>query len=403
MSLPEAVRQSFIQRMMEHLEGLSATTWESRGHHVAQMMLSTHMRHRGQTLSGNPVGYTVDSYSWQAHSAAEFSVDPKYFLDLRKPQSDYVHAREKHPQAQVILLLSTQEAKSGVASTVANWEAEVVERDGVWLFVADSREIATFFADEVVPNQSAADALAPYFEPLRHLQAEYAATHTIPDPRFGVLKREAIEATVHAALDTHRVVVLAGMSGLGKSETAIAVANARIGRHDWRVWVHGKQLADAAALNAVDVTQSGVRLNLIGMLSTRRCLLVVDDLPATIPLESLVLTLKRHCVADSAVLITSQMAHTGPEQVAMPFMTDAEARLLLDQDAVVACPNHLFRSIFANVGGHPMALGMLNGSAKEGLPWEDVAHDASRVASLPVIERAAVLANVILERWRTLI
>jgi tetratricopeptide (TPR) repeat protein len=139
------------------------------------------------------------------------------------------------------------------------------------------------------------------------------------------------------------------------------------------------------------------------MLKDRRCLLVIDDLPNTIPIDDAVRALKERCGPGSAVLITSQLAYRGIENVDIPDMDREEARRVLEHATATPCPDPLFDSIMSAVVGHPLALAMLNGSAREGSSWAEVAEDALNVGKLPVPQRGAMLATLVLQRWRPLI
>jgi hypothetical protein len=98
--------------------------------------------------------------------------------------------------------------------------------------------------------------------------------------------------------------------------------------------------------------------------------------------------------------MTSQIAASSRFTVDMSLLSNAEAGEVLEFGVARPCPTSLRDTIIADTGRLPAALALLNGWALAGVAWERVRHDASRVAELPVKDKADRLANVLLKRWR---
>jgi hypothetical protein len=403
MSLTPGARKFRLDQIIAALKVISGGDWDPLAHRLAERMAGVKLRLRGQGVTGNPIGYTLDSYSADGSVAAEFSAERTYFKTLQKPRRDFTHVRKQMPHATSIYLLSTQECPPKVATKVIFWEVRVASRNGINLHVLDARTIGEFILDEILPNESAAEAVAPYFEPLRVWREEEVATHLVPAPRAVTVPRPSVEREINDQLEKHRVALLSGMSGLGKSETAIAVANWRRTQHDWVIWVTGQTIASVADLRGVDVSRQGLRLNLLGMLSTRSCFLVLDNLTATLPLELLLEGLKSACGSTARVLITSQVGAANPSAVEMPLMNKEEAKTLLEQGVSPQCPEDVFQEIWTAAGGHPMTLAMINGSVRTGATWAEIASDIKQVGKWPAVESRKRIVDLLLERWRPLV
>ena len=392
-------RQLFITRLIEYFEVMSGEQWERFGHRMAEVIFGEALTHRGQTVSGKPIGYTVDSASGNALRVAEYSSEERYFVDLEKPTNDYEHVRGLHPYVQEVLLLSNRESGPDTLTDVDNWEYEMIQRDGIQLSVLGAREIAEKVADDVISDRYLAERIAPYLEPLQRLEAEFATTNLVPPLPNSAVKRERLESDLRQKLAEERVAVLAGMSGMGKTLAAIAFANDERTKRAC-IWAADLSIRSIEDLAGIDVANRGIQLPLLGMLKSRPCLLVLDDLRCQGDIDELADALVKHCGADSGVLITSQISASPRFTVEIQFATDSEAQGILNYGVEDPCPEALFPVIVQSAGRLPLALALLNGSAREGIDWKALSHDAARVAELPVSEKATRLADVLLERWR---
>jgi hypothetical protein len=392
-------RKQLRQELLGAFAVMSATEWEYLGHALAEHITGERLQHRGLTTTGNPSSYTVDSYSSNGRIVAEYGTEAGYFDDLTKPQNDLAHARREAPQAEIVLLLSNQVAGPTAKLDVAHWCDAEMRATGLLLTVYDGRELADVILDDVLPRGRAA-AIAPYLAPIRRLMQEQAASHQLPTAAPGALARPALVARLEAALDAHPVVLLSGISGIGKTEAAVAVAASRGPRHDRVVWVPSPHLSSAAALEAVDVAEVGLLQNLRGMLESRSCLVVLDDLQTDGRLESLVEAIAASCGPDARVLITSQVGTGASNDVPVPFLEEGNARQLLEQDVGVPCPDDVFTAVWRTVNGHPFTLHLLNASVRAGGDWDAVRDDIASVGTLPILERRQTLATRIVARAR---
>ncbi|WP_146209886.1 ATP-binding protein [Vitiosangium sp. GDMCC 1.1324] len=391
-----------IHELLQALSTLSGVEWEPLAHRLTERMAGVKLRHRGQGVAGNPLGYTLDSYSDNGTIAAEYGTEAGYFKDLQKPKRDFEHVRKLLPSAEIIYLLSNQTATASREMELLNWHVEVASTEGILLYVLTARDIAEFIVDNVLESDAFAEEIGDHFEPLRRLRELHAASNLVPGASSGVVARKNVEERIQELLEAHQVVLLSGISGIGKSESAIAVANALRQDFDWSIWTSGLKIRSAADLRSVDVTRRGLQHNLLGMLSNRSCLLILDDLQTEAPIEQVLGELKASCGPSARVIVTSQLTASRPFTIEMPLLEESEARTLLEYDAP-KCPDSVFRAIWAAVGGHPMALRLLNGSAREGGTWSDTLADAQQVGKLAVLEKAVRLVDLVFARWHSVV
>jgi hypothetical protein len=402
MTLAAGARKLLIQEIIQALSASSGVEWEPLAHRLTERLAGVDLRHRGQSVTGNPLGYTIDSYSDDGTVAAEYGTETGYFKDLKKPKHDFDHVRKLLPSATTIYLLSNQSATAKRETELINWEVETAVTTGISVHVLNAHDIAEFIVDHVLESDAAVEEIGDYLEPLRRLRELYAASNLVPSASSGVVVRRKVEEKILELLDAHRIVLLSGISGIGKSESAIAVANLVGQNFDWTIWASGLKIQSATDLRSADVTRRGLRHNLLGMLSTRSCLVILDDLQTQDALEQVLDELKASCGPSARVIVTSQLTTERPFTINMPFLEEGEARILLEYDAP-KCPHSVFRTIWEAVGGHPMALRLLNGSVREGATWPDASADAQQVGKLAVLEKAARLVDLVFARWRLVV
>ncbi|MCC7054228.1 MAG: hypothetical protein IT355_13260 [Gemmatimonadaceae bacterium] len=402
MSLHPDARHTLIYELVRVIRPLSGVAWEPVGDLLAEFLAEIPLLHRGQGVKGNPQGYTIDSYSAEGDVAAQYGTADNYFDDLKKPAMDYDHVRRLLPMAKKIYLLSSQQATAAEFTAVTAWRDQVWESDGIVLDVYDARRLAEHIADVVIEDEAAYDTLAGHLEPLRQLRDLYASTNNIPSLPSGVVVRAEVEDAVVAALNAHGIAFISGLSGDGKSVTALSVAHQLQDQFAWPIWTTELSVSDVKDLGAVDVARRGMGINLEAMLRSRQCLLVLDDLQSKSSIEQVLEQIRDARFVDARVIVTSQQFIKTPFTVVMPPMSLAAARQLLEYQAE-RCPDTAFAAIMSAVGGHPMALRLLNGLARDGAEWADVAAEVSRVGELTVPERAQRLVDVVLSHRRAVL
>lgn len=402
--LHPAARDTLIYEIVQVLRPLSGVAWEPVGHRLAELLAGVPLLHRGQGIKGNPQGHTVDSYSEDGKVAAEYGTEEGYFTapkksktkpTVTKPAADYQHVRRELPDAKRVFLLSTQPATAAEWVEITTWCNRVQALDGVELRVYDARCVAEYIVDELFEDETISEELARHLEPLRRARDLHAATNTLPLPRDSSIERPKIEDAVNDVLDQHQIALIAGMSGSGKSVTAGAVADRLRSDFAWPVWTTGLTVNSVADLEGAYVGRSGMQLNLRSMLATKSCLVVLDDLQTTVRFADLLEELRRSLGPEARLIVTSQHVIATPYTVEMVPMDDVAARRVLEYEAP-PCPNAAFSTIWNAVGGHPLTLGVLNGLARDGDDWADLARVAQKIGELPLLERSGRVVDIVL-------
>lgn len=339
--------------------------------------LEVGLMHRGLNAQLNPVGGTVDSVDDPGRVAGEYSIEKDYFqARWAKPTNDLLHVVKTHPDVKDIYLLSSQLA------TAAGINAAKV-RVGAWpgfagrtIHFYDARRIVEVIVDEMLLDDGAMGALVEHLPVLDRILNEHRATLTLPtiDPRRVALP--SVEAAIDAALsDENPVIAISGVAGTGKSDAAAAYADSRRNLYKVAMWVEGSELVKLADLSSQRLWRGGADLNVAGLLKSRACLLIIDDLPPEIALADL----KALCGRGSRILATRR--ETAGGDISIPAFSAVEARQILDRDIAERCPDTVLNALMKTVGGHPMSFALVNKAVATGVAtWAEVGEDCDSVA-----------------------
>ncbi|MBB4635998.1 tetratricopeptide repeat protein [Longimicrobium terrae] len=401
MTNPAQTDRSEVWQLIHAMAALSGAELEDFGVRVASMAAGVTLRHRGVGLKGNPQGHTIDAYSDDGVVGAQFGTEAGYFDSLNKPKADLAQIRKQVPSVTRVYLMSSRTATAARQLELVAWEIESAAQ-GITLHVFDAARVAEFILNTVMEQEAAFESIVDFLEPLRYLRDLRPASHRLPPLAEGFVAREDVVRDFITRLDIHRVGLLWGMSGIGKSQLAIAVANDPWRAFDSKVWARNTPLQSAADLQAVDVTGRGIRHNLLGMIRSRSCLVILDDPQLDLPLDLLLEQVRDKCGDEARVIVTSQRGSDAPYSVHVPFMDTTEARRVLERGAA-PCPDDAFHTIQQAVGGHPMALRLLNALYRPGRSWYDVAEEAHRIGNLADDERSIRLADRVIADRRAVL
>ena len=374
----EAQRVEHIDRLIDGIKLIGpGPMFERFGAKFLDHHLGVELVHRGLNAQLNPVGGTVDSVDDPGRVAGEYSIEKDYFqARWEKPTNDLLHVLRTHPDVKDIYLLSSQLATAaGIKAAKA--------RAGAWpgfadrtIHFYDARRIAEAIVDEMLLDDGAMRALVEHLPVLDRILNEHRATLTLPavDPRRVALP--SVEAAIDAALSEESpVVAISGLAGTGKSDAAAAYADSRRDLYNVPMWLEGSELAKLADLRAQRLWRGGADLNVAGLLKSRACLLVIDDLPPEIALADL----KALCGRESRILVTRR--ETAGGDISIPALSPTEARQILDRDLAEPCPEPVLSALMRTVGGHPMSFALVNKAVATGMAvWAEVGEDCDSVA-----------------------
>lgn len=387
-------RNLLIQRMIDSLGILGpGSIFERFAVVFVERLRNVRLVQRGSSVGGSPVGGALDAVSADGSIVVEASIMQGYFSGaMTKPWGDLDHTLALAPNVKDIYLLSSQRAQTGVIEAMVNTALQQARMAGRQLHLMDSRSIAEVIIDTLMLRDDAIDDLAQYLPVLADIRDDHPASLRAPLVNALYVRNNAVDAELDRLLETSVCVEIVGIGGIGKSQAAAACLLRNEPHFEYRFWVSGRDIDGVEQLSSVPVQRGGSERNVSALLRRNRTFLVVDDAHPNLAVAQLA----ELCGPNSRILITRQ--NPSPGAFAMPTMGEMQARELLGKGLDTQPSMETFQTIWRAVGGHPLSLVMLNGAAREGVSWNDLAEDCANVAQLPI--NGARLADLILGRLK---
>lgn len=385
-------RTALISRLANGI-GHIATDFERFGGLFIQALLELPLDHRGLNLLGYPVAGVVDSTNGDGKVVVEYSDRKDYFSgDMDKARGDLAHALAGAQKAEKVFLLSGQPSRPQIAQEFERQALAMPEMMGRTLFLWGSVEIATQLVDKLIVSDAVVRRLSPYLPDLERIRDEEAASRMVPEPSDNWLPRDDIDAEITNRLKQNPVLAIAGVGGLGKTASAQIYAHLHQHEYHLRIWLDGDEIRRVEELQAVPLLRMGESRNVVDLMQTLPCLLVIDDAPADLDIKAL----EKICGKGTHVLLTQRS--TVARSFNLPMLDRAQSRTLLGL-AVMPCPETVLDTIWETVKGHPLTLSLILAAVNEGATWDNILKDCEAIGEMEAGGRR--LTDVLLERLRT--
>ena len=361
----EDLRRRYAKDLVTDLEQVGGSRFEQWIKPLWDAIAGAPVEARGLNLEGTPVRGEFDA-RWPDGSGSEASSDQRYFQPpFEKAKNDVGHVRTVAPELGTIRLFCTRVAPTGALGRLRK---AVRERhgEGFELDVWDGRRIAEYIVDELLRDERYVDRVGSALPILRQIAERNAATGLVPRQSLAYGGRDSEEAELKQRLTTAKYVVVCGMSGIGKTQVAVAVAKELRDRFDMVMWVTATDIKSVLDLKSVDVRNNGYWHNVWGMLKLDRVLLVLDDVTVDLNLDDLAADCD-----ESRVIVTSQTAF-GENPLEIGFVDGEHAGQILSSGLENSCPERIVGRAMELFGGHPLLMELLNRLALAEGHWETV-------------------------------
>ncbi|MCX4371714.1 MAG: hypothetical protein OSJ58_07745 [Dysosmobacter sp.] len=313
--------------LTQEIEGLNSSRFERLCYILLDALSGKKLIHKGTDTRGQPRRSTVDSYSSDGLIVGECSVDKQYFSDLKKPTKDIDHALKEHPQAKKIYLLSGTRIKpsEGKNMTALCYKEQARFQGNILWY--DAEGISDYILKDLLPKTELVRKLSKFLPSLDDIYRSSPNTVVLPElPKNYRVSPETIE-TAYRLLKSKRVLLLTGISGIGKSALAVKLADRLLSEEglDTAYFIDSAmQIRTCRDLSAADCDLGGQKINLLGTLRTRRSLVILDDLRHDI--GQILQQLQQDAGDSSYAIVTSQLSsdHAGQAglEYPVPFLED---------------------------------------------------------------------------------
>ncbi|XVH56818.1 hypothetical protein RYX27_11065 [Providencia hangzhouensis] len=376
--MKQELRNTYIARITKEMsEVLTGSTFEHFGYIIVEQVFSDYeLNHRGTNLAGAPVGHVVDTFSSCSQVVAEYSTDAGYFIDFRKIENDKVHALEHYPESlKTLFLLSNREcppkSQRRVTELVSNAEAT----NSIELIIWDARKIAEYIVNDLLFDEAVTERLAHFLPSIQTIRNESALNLTLPKVEDSYQPRADIESELSHRLLTGHSCVVVGFGGAGKTNLAIAIANSIKEEFDLALWLDASEVQNLDDLGHYDVYRNGHQVNILGLLKSKKILLILDNLFAPASQQHL----EDICFNESVILATRRNV-VDKSDWQLPLLSTEVAKSILEYDTEAPCPESTFKKVYDVVGGYPLIYGLMNANIRsDDYEWEDIDSDCDAI------------------------
>ncbi|TDL70015.1 AAA family ATPase [Paenibacillus amylolyticus] len=380
------MKKNYIERLSGNIRLLNSIEFEQFGHKILQSMIPQKLNHKGQNLTGAPIGYTVDSYTDNLEIIGEYSVDNGYFGGkFEKPLNDVQHALKTSNYLKQIHLFSNQYSPPKGAISIREQISELIKIKGlkVEVVVYDAVDICNYILDSMIMLDTI-NELLNYLPDLRSILSEYNITNMIPLLENTYMKRKE-EETVKRKMEIYPLVYIHGISGIGKSSLLISIAHQLKKEFDITIWINASNGLTEDSLSSYYMEKAGFKQNILSLVSKWKTLLIIDGLEAQ--QAKIVDQVKSACKTGSKIMISSQVDEPTLDsdyRLKLDFLDESLSMEILNHELSERCPDKIKEIILAGVNGHPLLLSIINRMIKHGVAvWDAIAEDASMLISYP--------------------
>jgi hypothetical protein len=396
------------------MANMNGTDFEYMCKHIFESLIKKESVHKGHTTQGKPAGYTADFYDTQLINIGQCGTDEDYFAGFEKdnkgvrkkksedekPIKDYLKAAERYPDSEKVYIFSNRYATGNkYAEAVKEAKKLIVQKSLKPSFVLfDAQQIIELIYKRSISENKIADVIVNYFPEAYELYKLFPSTNAIPFFRSKTYYPRKEENEVIEILKNVDFLQIYGLSGIGKSELSIRIANILIPKYEVVLWI------DAEESNFTDISFKSVKIlkfdtpiNLSHFLEKYKCLLVVDNL--NIGTQNTLRQFELFNKMGSKCIITSLIKSVGEKNsYNLSFLNDSIALKILNnvqpRPAVTEA-----KQIIKVVGGYPILLAILASNIENNsLSWKEMSDELSHLKELHDDTRGTIIAKRIIEK-----
>jgi tetratricopeptide (TPR) repeat protein len=345
----DRIKQHILNRLINEISCLDAAELEVVADNVISYKEAKRLIHRGVNKNYKPVKSTIDAYTDDSTIAVECSTDQKYFLSSSskgatsprfvKVENDIYHAINHKPPTgpDKIYLITNQEEIPGFRSQFN--ATPVFAQHGNKIIIYDSRELAKLIYDQARENKNMFAFYREAFPDFAANMDNYEYYGKVPSQCTNHINTPEIVNLIARHFSSGKpICILHGISGSGKTQSAIQYIHSEKDEYDNILWLAGEDWKPDTTLSSIHRTRGGAAINVSGIFNTQKTLLVVDSLERVLD-NSILSELETGFVLGGRILITSQIAAQDQKYLPIPDYSRGVAIDILGEREGSISPN----------------------------------------------------------------
>lgn len=396
------MRELCVENVKNILESLDSSRFEKICYIFIDYITSKKLLHRGENIKGDAVGYTVDSYSDDGQIVGEYSVDKKYFMDLKKPEEDIKHAYKNFPNLKQIYLCAGIAATSSQGINMANLCGKYKKNYKISINWYDSRQISEIITDEIINKNVILNKMIEIAPDLAKAIGENNLKSNIPELPENYSFLCTTSNFLLEKLEKNHFLYLHGISGIGKTMFSVYLQK----ELSKKVQVDNLEFINVSKVGAMEELRQfkdpifGYGVDLLNTMYNDNSIFILDDLSKDI--NKIVTEIMTNVGMNSYVIITSQLACQTAQSKQLAFEMEN-----LDFDTASKVFSYGMKNpgteeqmklLYSKTAGYPILLNTIRSLMQyDGLKWEELEDQLTYVPDYEV-EEGIKLTKKLLKR-----
>lgn len=373
------LKEQFINSFTSEISSLNGTDFEYLCKPIFSLITNQEVLHKGHNLDTKPVGYTADFISSDLKIFGQCGTDPDYFTNLDKPVHDIERSLENHKRCDKILLFANRRASGGQLSRLqieinAKWQNLIVDTH-------DSERIANVVLKNI-HNTPKVEEILEYLPKTFEYYRILPQTNKLPAFKTKYFERNE-EKEIKEKLINQNFLQIFGISGIGKTEFSISIANSIQTEFESVIWLDGDSIANETLnLSSVHISKFNNTLNLDYFLQEFKVLLIVDNLNSNVnEFMTLFNASNKH---NSKCIITSLQRNVSfSNSYSLSFLDNEIAKKILHNSKNLPT-NEQVTQIINEVLGYPLLLNLIVSAVEvDDFSWDEIIDEIKNLKDFP--------------------
>lgn len=383
----------FINTVADELNHLNGSEFEALCRPFLEMLTGKEFELKGHSLEMKSVKASVDLIQDEDTKViGQCGTDSDYFSS-DKPEKDIEGSQNNSPDFKTIYLLCNRRAKGKeFQTTKQNIKKKLAQSYKYYLF--DSQRMAKSIYANIFKAKEVEEIL-------HYLPKSYEYYQILPQSNVLPLQHENYkdrpeENEIIEKLKSVDCLQIFGLSGIGKTQLSLAVANNLSSQFQTILWFDGEK-TDVNNLHNAVIRRMGEEINLAAALERFCTLVIVDNLNDSV--GDLFTNFSKYNKKGSKCIVTSLQKNVdNANSYNLTYVSDAITRnILLDADNPPT--EAQIEQLLTQISGYPLLLELAKQAVdNEEMTWDDVIQE-SNITAINDTERNEVFAQRILGRY----
>lgn len=388
----------FINTVAEELDHLNGTEFEELCRPLIEILTGKEYEWKGHNLELKAVKGSVDLIQDEDYrTIGQCGTDKDYFSG-DKPKNDIESSIKNSPEFTTIYLFSNRRAKGdeyqNVKATI--WQALKDKlNSGYHYYLYDSQRIAKAVYNKIYLEGKVEEILS-YLPQSQRYYYLLPQTNTLPLQKSDYQHRPE-EKDIEELLKEKDFLQIYGLSGIGKSQMTISIANDLSEHFDTVLWFDGNSIVPND-LKKASLRRMGEDINLASILQMFKILVIVDNLNENV--GDLLDSFGKYNGNGSKCIVSSLQRNVGDDNsYNLSYVSDEVSRAILC-DCDVKPTESQVKSILKQIAGYPLLLELAkNAVVNEEMGWDDII-SVSNMTEINDDERNEEFAQRIVGRYK---